>query len=282
MSQPVPEPATAFARVDIQPDPAGMVAAMDATAQWPAVRQLREWERQRLALKPGDRLLDLGCGAGDVAIQLAADVLPGGAVVGLDASEAMLAAGRQRAADTGVQVEFRQGDALALDDPDGSFDAARAERALQWIPGVDGAIAELIRVLRPGGRLSLIDTDWRTLTIDLPDVALADAVLRAIFAFRGPSVAVGGRLLNLCRDAGLRDIEGTCATHVWSEWDPDSQPAPSGMIPVRPLIERLVANDVLDAAMGERFLEQVLDAARRDRFYMSLTMVAVIGTRGAG
>lgn len=282
MTEDVPKMTGGFAAVDTSPDPERMVAGMDATGQWPAVQQLRAWERERLALQPGERLLDVGCGAGDVAIGLAADVLPGGSVVGIDSSDAMLDAARRRAATAGAPVTFRGGDASALDEPDGSFDAARAERSLQWVPDVERAVSELVRVLRPGGRLSLIDTDWRTLTIDLPDISLADSVLRAFMRVRGPAMAVGGRLLNLCRDAGLEDIDGMCATHVWTEWDPDAHPAPPGLFPLRPVLDRVVAAGALDATTADRFVEQVLDAARRDRLFMSLTMVGVVGIRGAG
>ena len=74
---------------------------MEATAAWPAVRQLRVRERARLGLQAGDRLLDVGCGLGDVAVDLARDVTPGGGVVGVDASEVMLEAARRRAVAAG-------------------------------------------------------------------------------------------------------------------------------------------------------------------------------------
>lgn len=61
------------------------------------------------------------------------------------------------------------GDALALDEPDDSFDAARCERVLQWVSDPAAAVAELTRVVRPGGRICLIDTDWSTLRLDAGD-----------------------------------------------------------------------------------------------------------------
>lgn len=279
---PGPNLGAGFSSVDTQPEPDHLVAAMDATATWPAVRQLRAWERDRLGLEPGERLLDVGCGTGDVAVDLATDVSPGGRVLGVDASDAMLDAARRRAGAAGVDVGFRQGDALSLGEPDASFDACRAERALQWVDDVEGAVAELVRVLRPGGRLSLIDTDWRTLVLDLPDVEATSAMLQALVALRGPSMAVGGRLLNLCREAGLADIDGVSATHTWTSWDPDAAPGPTGMFPLRGMVDQLVDRGVLDRQMGDRFADQALEAARRDRFYMSLTLVAVMGRRTSG
>ena len=140
-----------FSAVDAQPDPSYLVHTMEVTAQWPSVLRLRAWERDHLALGPGDELLDVGCGIGEVARSYAALVQPGGRVVGIDASTAMLEVARERAAAEGVDATFRVGDALSLDEPDASFDACRAERVLQWIPDMEGAVAEMLRVLRPVG-----------------------------------------------------------------------------------------------------------------------------------
>jgi SAM-dependent methyltransferase len=97
-----PDAEIGYSRVDVQPDTALLIKGMEATAEWPAVRQLRAWERRHLALQAGERLLDVGCGVGDVAIALATDVAPSGSVIAIDASEAMLGVGRQRAAEAAV------------------------------------------------------------------------------------------------------------------------------------------------------------------------------------
>jgi SAM-dependent methyltransferase len=271
-----PSAADGFTRVDAQPDTSFLVDGMLATAQWPSVRRLRAWERERLALRPGDRLLDVGCGAGDAACALAGDVIPDGTVLALDASEAMLAAASRLAAEAHVLgVEFAAGDALALDVDDGSFDACRSERMLQWVPDLGAAVAEMVRALRPGGRLSLIDTDWRTFTVDVRDVEAYRAVRQALLDQRGVSASAGGRLLNLCRDAGLADIDVTADMHVWSHWDPDTSPAPSGFFPLDAVGPELAELGLLDPALGRRFVDEVYDAARRDRFAMSVSMVAV-------
>ena len=268
-----------YSRVDVQPDTALLIEGMEATAQWPAVRHLRAWERTRLALQAGERLLDVGCGFGDVAIALAADVAPTGSVIAIDASEAMLSAGRQRAAEAAGSVDFRIGDAEALPLPDGSVDACRCERALQWVPNVDQALAEMLRVLRPGGRLSVIETDWRSLLFDLPDRAATDAVARAIWSLRGPAFDLGGRILNLARELGLEAIDVTGAVHVWTRWNPDTEIAPAGLFPIRTIVDQLVELDYLAADTAERFVVSVEDAARRDRLCISLCMLAVYGHR---
>jgi SAM-dependent methyltransferase len=274
-----PDAEIGYSRVDVQPDTALLIKGMEATAEWPAVRQLRAWERTHLALQAGERLLDIGCGVGDVAIALAKDVAPSGSVIAIDASEAMLGVGRQRAAEAAVSVDFRIGDAASLSLPDGSVDACRCERALQWVPNADQALAEMLRVLRPGGRLSVIETDWRSLLFDLPDRAAADALSRAMWALRGPAFDLGGRILNLVRALGLEAIEVTGAAHVWTRWNPDTEVAPAGLFPIRTIVDQLVELGYLDADVAERFVINVENAARRDRLCVSLCMFAVSGHR---
>jgi len=268
-----------FAQVDAQPEAEAMVTSMEATARWPAVRLLRRWERDRLALAPGGRLLDVGCGIGDVAVALARDVVPGGDVVAIDASTVMLDSARQRAAaaNGSTPVRFRVGDAFDLGEPDSSFTAVRSERVLQWLDRPDRAVAEMVRVLAPGGRICLIDTDWRTLAHDVPveDRPAAEAVTAALLRMRGEGALAGGRLLNLCRDAGLVELDCTGAVHIWTEWDPDEDEAPPGMYPLHEIVRRLTDGGLLDPQVGEQFVTAMVDAARSGHFSASLSLLAV-------
>jgi hypothetical protein len=138
----------------------------------------------------------------------------------------------------------------------------------------------MVRVLAPGGRLSLIDTDWRTFALDLPADAgteLTGAMLRMF----GESSMAGGRLLNLCREAGLEQLRCTGATHVATRWDPDGAPGADGLPPVFELVPHLVARGALDAAAADRAVAALVAAAEADRFFASLSMVAVVGVKPA-
>lgn len=272
-----------FRDVDRHEDPAAFVSAMDVTATWPAVRHLRAWERAQLALQPGERLLDVGCGQGTAALALAGDVGPDGEVVAVDRSTEMLDAGRQTAAAAGVVgVTFRNGDALALDEPDASFDAARSERTFQWLDDPALAMAELVRVVRPGGRVVVTDTDWRTMAADHTDVEAYDAFVAGWRTMRGPSAAAGAMLRRLALDAGLVEVAVEAATHVWDRWDPDAEPSPPGFPPIDIVSGQLVEAGLLEPGLARRYLDGARDAARRDRFFMTVTMVAVAGRTPGG
>lgn len=197
-----------YRRVDASPDPEVLLDRMVANARWSATVALRAWERERLRLQVGERLLDVGCGLGDAARVLADDLGATGGILGVDVSTAMLDAARLNW-DSACPAEFTVGDAQALDVPSGSFDVARGERVLQWLLDPQAAVTELARVLRPGGRLSLIDTDWGSLRLDIGADDLADAVRRTMSIERARPSGVGRRLSALASAAGFCDIVST-------------------------------------------------------------------------
>jgi demethylmenaquinone methyltransferase / 2-methoxy-6-polyprenyl-1,4-benzoquinol methylase len=112
----------------------------------------RRWRRvaAEAVVSPGDRVLDACCGTGDFALACAR---AGGRVTGLDFSERMLE--RARAKSSGV--EWVQGDALAMPFEDGSFDAATVGFGVRNLESLERGLAELRRMLRPGGRLGVLE-----------------------------------------------------------------------------------------------------------------------------
>jgi demethylmenaquinone methyltransferase/2-methoxy-6-polyprenyl-1,4-benzoquinol methylase len=103
------------------------------------------------AVRPGDRVLDAACGTGDLAVAVA----EAGAreVVGVDFSPRMLERARRKSA----QIEWIEGDLLSLPFPDGSFDAATIGFGVRNVPELERGLRELRRVLRPGGRLAVLE-----------------------------------------------------------------------------------------------------------------------------
>jgi demethylmenaquinone methyltransferase/2-methoxy-6-polyprenyl-1,4-benzoquinol methylase len=102
------------------------------------------------AVRPGDRVLDAACGTGDLAL---ADRKAGGEVTGLDFSERMLERARRKSS----QINWLQGDVLALPFDDASFDAATIGFGIRNVDDLDAGLRELARVVRPGGRLAVLE-----------------------------------------------------------------------------------------------------------------------------
>ncbi len=133
-----------------------------------------------LHLQPGHRVLDVGCGSGTDTLALAALVGPTGLVVGVDYDQDMVAEAERRAAEAGVaaRVQHRQADATALPFASDWFDACRSDRVFQHLPDPAGALAEMLRVTRPGGWVTVTDPDWGTLSIDLAETDLERRMTR--------------------------------------------------------------------------------------------------------
>lgn len=106
---------------------------------------------------PGAHVVDVATGTGDLAIELARRVAPGGEVVGSDFSEAMLARARHKPKPAGAKLRFEWGDALQLPFADGSFDAATVGFGARNFSDLARGLREMVRVVRPGGRVVVLE-----------------------------------------------------------------------------------------------------------------------------
>jgi SAM-dependent methyltransferase len=133
---------------------------------------------EALALRPGERVLDVGVGPGLLAEDMARTVGAEGHVAGIDLSEAMLEMARRRCAEL-AWTDFRVADATKLSFADASFDALVSTQVYEYVADMDGALAEASRVLRPGGRIVVLDTDWDSVVWNTQDRARMRRVLDA-------------------------------------------------------------------------------------------------------
>jgi arsenite methyltransferase len=110
------------------------------------------------ALSPGERVLDLGCGAGTDSLVAAQMVAPGGSLIGIDMTSEMLAKARASAREMGAaNVEFVEGEAEELPFGEAEFDVVISNGVIDLIPDKDAVFSEILRVLRPGGRVQIAD-----------------------------------------------------------------------------------------------------------------------------
>jgi arsenite methyltransferase len=199
-----------------------------ATYATPDVVQQRTAVRAALDLQPGQDVLDIGSGPGLLACEMAAEVGPGGSVHGIDPSESMLEIGRRRTpAANSAPVTFAAGDACALAFADGSFDAVTATQVYEYVADMPAALGEARRVLRPGGRLLILDTDWDSLVWHSSDRERMQRVLK-VWDQHLVDPHLPRRLTRLLEDAGFTVSSRTVIPLLNAGYDPNTFSA--GMI----------------------------------------------------
>ena len=222
-----------------------------------------------LDLHPGHRVLDAACGVGELTRLLGQLVAPDGEAVGLDFSARMVEEASRRAEGSDLPVRFEQGDIMALDYPDNSFDRARAEQVLQHIDRPEAALAELTRVTRPGGVVAVMEPDWDTLVIDADNLAMSRAFTVYNTTVVVPNGSIGRRLPAMFRDAGLVNVDCTATV----------------LLPPYPALQEFIESNTRDAvaagfmAQGEAtaWLDELKSRHGEGRFFAAFSYFQVVG-----
>ncbi len=174
-------------------------------------------------LRPGQALLDIGCGPGTITLDLAAAVAPG-QTVGIDRAGQPLADARQAATDRGLtNLAYAVGDAYQLDFPANSFDVVHAHQVLQHLTDPVAALKEMARVCRPGGVVAARDADYAAMTWYPQDSRLDrwQQLYHQVAVDNGAEPDAGRRLLAWAHRAGYTDV--SCSASVWCYSTPDER-----------------------------------------------------------
>jgi ubiquinone/menaquinone biosynthesis C-methylase UbiE len=201
----LPTIARGFRDVDAQMSSGGFSAYLARARMQLATHKSASYDL--LEARPGQRLIDIGCGTGEDARALVERVGPTGVVVGVDVSASLIAEARRRHAGCDASVHFVVGDAHALAIPDACFDAARVERALQHMERPAAVLAEMRRLVRPGGVLVASEPDWDTLVIDSAERELTRAIARSLADGHIRNGWMGRQLPGLFARLGLDDVD---------------------------------------------------------------------------
>ena len=188
----------AFTDVDAQPDPSAWIDVLDRVRAEPLYAAYKRRTLELLDPRAGCTYLEVGMGTG--ADALACAELFGVRVVGVDASQVMVREAARRGLADGVVA-----DAHSLPFEPESFDGAWADRTFQHLAEPVKALGEMVRVVRPGGRVVVVDPDYGMQAVDVPDRELADRVLR----FRAGRLRNGRLAHHMARlfvQAGLTDV----------------------------------------------------------------------------
>jgi ubiquinone/menaquinone biosynthesis C-methylase UbiE len=264
--------ATGFRDVDQTGDPGFYMRFLQSVSGLERMRQLKRRSYELLQVRPGNHVLDVGCGLGDDVRALAALVGPTGRVVGIDVSAAMITEARKRSEGTDLPVEFAVGDAHHLDFPDGSFDACRTERTLHYVAEPARAVAELVRVTRPGGHVVALEPDHETLVISPGEKATTRRIVQA-FADNIPNGWIGRQLLGLFLAAGLVEVVPVPDVILNTQLEVFRQ------LILDAHLETVKQTGLMPAHQVDAWLADLVEAQEHGRFLVSTTVFCVVGRK---
>ena len=204
------------------------------------------------ALRPGQTLLDVGCGPGTITADLAELVGPTGRVVAVDTSPQVLEQAAEHVAARGLDnVVFEVADVHGLRFSDGEFDVVHAHQVLQHVADPVAALREMRRVTAPGGTVAARDADYAAMTWYPQPAALDEwaALYQRVSRANGGEPDAGRRLLSWARAAGFTDIEAGSST--WTYATPEQRAWWGGM-----WADRILQSAVAGAALAEGFATQ--------------------------
>ncbi|MFE4368963.1 methyltransferase domain-containing protein [Streptomyces sp. NPDC056835] len=225
---------------------------------------------EMLRVSTGSQVLDVGCGMGNDVRAIAERVGPTGRVVGLDSSEDLIA--RATPAGSGAApVEFLHGQAGALPFADDTFDAARAERVIEHVPDPAAAVAEMLRVVKPGGQVLITDPDHGLWAPDLADRELTRTIMNW-WGDHVPNPWVARRLRGLFAQAGAVDITVRLRPVVLT-----SLASADSLTWIGKAAALAGAQGIVDEAAARAWGEEILRRDAEGSFLMFGTFVVVSG-----
>jgi SAM-dependent methyltransferase len=178
--------------------------AAQADAIWP--QEQRFFDRYHVAADA--HILDAGCGTGEISARLAA-MFPRAAILGIDVVDDHLTRARDKSAAAGSRVRFENRSIFETRLPDGAFDLVVCRHVLQAIPHADRAVAELVRVTKPGGWVHLIPEDYLMIHFEPRQLDADDfwsVVPRRFGEALGTDLRIGRKAYGLLQRLGLSDI----------------------------------------------------------------------------
>lgn len=262
-----------YTDVDRSRDPRSFVRHLCYANGLPDLQVAKGLLRSLLSPQAGDCILDVGCGLGYDSQALAQIVGKLGSVVGLDSSTTMIREARRRTRRSPVPPDFRVGDAHRLDFPDGAFDSCFVASTLMHVERPAGVLAEMVRVLKPGGRIVALECDWETLVISAEN-PLLEKKLVALLSRSIRNASIGHQLPVLFKKLHLQEIGVGAGTLTVVDYEFADQ-----TWRIQENMTQAVRAGALSASETRNLAKDLRAASDAGRFFGAATSFAVSGTK---
>ncbi len=265
--------ATGFTNVDQTRNKNAYFDCLTLIDSLPYYKECKSKSYDLLDLKPGLVVLEAGCGLGDDALRIAERIIPGGKVIGLDASSAMIEKARLNARALQLPVEFLVGDVKALPFSDGVISRCRIDRVLQHIPEPLGAVTELVRVLEPGGSLLAYDNDWETFSIKSSDIETT-RIIESLWRNSFINSAIGRDLHSHFLAAGLTEVHIDPYHSIITDFETADK-----IYNLRETVQRAVEGRYISAVQGRLWIDDLINRSTESQFSAALWAYTVVGKK---
>lgn len=252
--------------------PTFSIEYLDTLRSLPEVQAFKQVSYDLLAIKSRQKLLEVGCATGEDVRTLAERVGEKGQVVGIDIDAHMIEVAKQRTDNQTLPITLQQGDAEQLDFADHSFHGCRAERLLHLLDNPLRALQEMVRVVRPGGRVVVGEPDWATLVLYPPGPSIDISV----FEFDA-SMTIGRQLPSLFNQVGLQVLKIVPVTCVITDFALANQ-----VFHLKLQILSAVERGKIPQADALEWLINLAESTQKRAFFSAMTGFIVCGEKPMG
>jgi ubiquinone/menaquinone biosynthesis C-methylase UbiE len=258
--------------LDAQPNVRAMIAGLEARGGTAAQKRLRHRFLRFVPVRPGQRVLEIGCGTGVVLRDLAPMVGRRGSVIGVDASRTVLAAAR-RLCRSSPGITLRHADGARLPFAAESFDVALAITVILHVADPRAVVEAMVRATKRGGRVGVQDQDFGMLGVTHPDRELTDHILGGVVRHLYEEPYSGRRLPGLLRAAGLERVR------VLTDFFQDTTLEPWTKTFLERRAEYAVRFGLVDEATAQKWLDGFTAMVAEGSFVFTMTYYGAVGVK---
>lgn len=261
-----------FSKVDSSQDPCVFTSCLQTLCSLPDFQDYKKKSFQRLDLREGSRILEVGCGLGQDAMAIAQMIGKKGNVIAVDSSRKMIDAASKSLLEAD-SVRLCLADACNLPFRDAAFDGARADRVLQHISDPRRAFVEMVRTVKDKGRVVVYEPDWGTFIIS-PGQKEICRTMTQLFGDTFPSGWIGRQLPGFFREEGLEKIQIEAKAFFTEDLDLAVQ-----IFDLVNNAHRAESMGYVSLSQAEGWLGELREADKQGRFFCSCTGFLVSGEK---
>lgn len=246
---------------------------LEAVSSIEQIKQYKKQSFQKMNIKPGNIILDLGCGNGDEVIEISKLTGTEGKVIGIDVNEQAIKVALTKVPSGTTNVEFVHQNGEKIPFKDNFFDSVRADRVFQHLIHPAIVLREMIRVTKPNGLITIIDPDWDSLTIDSNDMRIARKIIKNV-SDQHENPCMGRELYRLMKENNLDVIDIKTVTLITTKFVEMDYG-----VGFTPVYQRELEKENFTKIKLDSWLKNLYEKDKIGHFFSTLTLFMLTGKK---